>query len=169
MMEFKRIWMGGSVKYWIRSVCKIYSGDTKTEEKLFLLPLKCYLSTAPINIQDTTFFYLKNISVFYVYFLLFLQYAVFLLKKISFQIKAIHSQTSLKRGQKENSRKNQHFKSYFTFSIMTLSAASQYEILLLYFTKCVTFFAVLRTSHSGRAAILRCRSSITGVRSFQTK
>lgn len=89
--------------------------------------------------------------------------------KISFRIKAIHSQTSLKWGQKENSRRNQHFKSYFTFSIMTLSAASQYEILLLYFTKCVTFFAVLRTSHSGGAAILRCRSSITGVRSFQTK
>lgn len=161
--------MEGSVKYWIQPpVCKNYSRGTKIEEKLFLPPLKCYLTTALINIWDTAAFYLKKISVFYVYFLLFLQYAAFL-RKIPVRIKAIHSQTSLKRGQKENSRKNQHFRSYFTFSIMTLSAASQYEILLLCFTKCVTFFAVLRTRHSGGAAILRRRSSITGVRSFQTK
>lgn len=63
-------------------------------------------------------------------------------------------------GKKENSRKNQHFKSYFTFSITTLSAGSQDEILLPRFTKCVTFFAVLRTWHSGEQ-----RYSAAGVQS----
>lgn len=89
--------------------------------------------------------------------------------EFSLPIRAIRSEASLKTGQKGNSRRNGCFKTYFTFSITTLSPATQYEILLPCFTERVTFFAVLRTSHGRGAAMLRCRSSITGVGSFQTK
>lgn len=136
--------------------------------KLFLLPLQWYLSTTLINIWDSTFFCLKT-SLYFMYTFYCFYSTLYVCWKFSFGIKAIHSQTLGKWGEKKKTAKNQHFQSYFTFSITTLSAGSQDEILLPRFSKCVTFFAVLRTQHSGGAAILRCRSSITGVPSFQTK
>lgn len=145
----------------IQEILKLKKNYSCSYSNVIYLQHSLISEIPPPSILKTSLYFMYTFYCFY--------NTLYFYWKLSFQIKAIHSQTSLKRGQKENSRKNQHFKSYFAFSIMTLSAASQYEILLLYFTKCVTFFAVLRTLHSGGAAILHCRSSITGVRSFQTK